>query len=258
MRKSAVVLPLAALVTGAAGFFLRRAELETAFEPSGFAVPGDSRTIALMALAAAVIILSAVAGFMISKRYQAAPKFERAYRTGGVTFFLGFLTGLAFIAGAALYLFEHFTYGSAGLFQYVFTALSALSGFSLILLAYAAFTGRFSGGLSYLSVFPTLFFCLWLIIIYRDNAANPVVLSYAYRIVAACSSAFLYYIAAGYAFGKPYPGKTAFGHLVTVYFCAVVQADPLPLWTRLFFGASLAFALFMGVRYFKNLSKKDA
>ena len=173
MRKSALVLPFAALVMGAGGFFLRRMELETAFEPSGFAIPGAPVTIALAALAAAALILAIAAGITARKRYESAPHYERAYRSGGAAFILGCLAGLAFLAGTAACLLEAFSAGKPGVFKYVFAALAAVSGFSLIMLARAAFTGRFGGGLSYLSVFPTLFFCLWLIIIYRENAPNP-------------------------------------------------------------------------------------
>ena len=258
MRKTAGVLPFAALVLGAGGFFLRRVELKTAFEPSGFAIPGATVTVALVALTAAALIFAAITGLAVRARYQSAPLYERAYRSGGAALLAGCLAGLAFLIGTALYLYEAVSGGSAGIFDLVFAALAAISGFSLILLARAAFTGRFGGGLSYLSVFPALFFCLWLIAIYRENAPNPVILSYAYQITAACACAFVYYISAGCAFGKAYAGKMAFGHLAAVFFCAVALADPLPLWTKLFFGASLVFSLATGVSFFKNLSPKDA
>jgi len=258
MRKTAVVLPFAALALGAAGFFLRRAELAAAFEPSGFAKPHEPLTIALAALTVLVIVLSAAAAAVIRGRYQAEPKFERAYRMGAVTLLMGFLSGLAFLAGAAARSLELFRAGDVSTHQYIFIALGAISGFALLFLTRAAFTGRFAGGLSYVSVGPTLFFCFWLILIYRENAANPVLLSYAYLVLAACACAFLFYIWAGYAFGKAYTGKTAFGHLAAVYFTALVQAEEMPLWARLFFGASLVFAFFTGARFFGNLKQRDA
>lgn len=258
MRKTAVVLPFAALALGAAGFFLRRAELMTAFEPSGFAKPREPITIALAALTALVLVLSAFAAAAIRGRYQSEPRFERAYRMDGLTLLAGFLSGLAFLAGVAARCFELFTAGELSAHQYVFIALGALSGFALLFLTRAAFTGRFGGGLCYVSVCPTLFYCFWLILIYRENAANPVLLSYAYLVLAACACAFLYYVSAGYAFGKTCTGKTAFGHLTAVYFSAIIQAEDLPLSARLFFGASLVFAFFAGVRFFANLKARSA
>ena len=57
MRR-ALILPVTAIAGGAAGFFLRRLELATAFEPdTGLPIPDMPVTWALIALSAAVAVL---------------------------------------------------------------------------------------------------------------------------------------------------------------------------------------------------------
>ena len=76
MRKE-LVLPVTAAVSGAAGFFLRRWELASAFEAdTGLPIPGMPATWALIALsAAAVLALLIVINMRQSrdeKRHEAA------------------------------------------------------------------------------------------------------------------------------------------------------------------------------------------
>ena len=60
MRKE-LVLPVTAAVSGAAGFFLRRWELASAFEAdTGLPIPGMPATWALIALSAAAVLALAL------------------------------------------------------------------------------------------------------------------------------------------------------------------------------------------------------
>lgn len=70
MRKIPIFLIIFSVLAAAAGFFIRGAELETAFDPiSGLAIPGAGMTTLLIALTAAVAAAAIAASAMISARF---------------------------------------------------------------------------------------------------------------------------------------------------------------------------------------------
>ena len=65
MRKSAVVIPLLALIAGGLGLLIRRIEINTAFEAAtGFVKRGAPVTAILIAVSAVAVILAAGQGFL--------------------------------------------------------------------------------------------------------------------------------------------------------------------------------------------------
>ncbi|MDR2665345.1 MAG: hypothetical protein LBC21_03580, partial [Oscillospiraceae bacterium] len=71
MRRFPIFLIVFSVLAAAAGFFIRGAELRSAFDPiSGLAIPGAGATGLLIALTAAVAAAAAAAGIMISARFE--------------------------------------------------------------------------------------------------------------------------------------------------------------------------------------------
>ena len=67
------------------------------------------------------------------------------------------------------------------------------------------------GGLgAALSLAPVLFFSVWLVVAYRDNAVNPVVWDYGPLILAVASALFAAYQLAGYLFYRVQPVRAVF------------------------------------------------
>ncbi len=259
MRKSAVILPLAALVAGALGLFVRRNELTTVFDSTtGLAERYAPVTVLLIGLSVAVIVLSAVAGIVIASRQQAEKDYSRAFTPGGFLYVgASFVLGVGWLAAVVLQYVRLRSVGIVTLIDWIFMLLATLSALSVIILALGAYTRRRGAGMVTFSVLPSLFFCFWLIILYKDNATNPVLIDYCYESLAIAGAALSFYFGAGYAFRKAKPGWTIFSYLVTIFFCVVVLADNIGLPIRLMYGITGAVSWINLNVFVKNLKGKN-
>lgn len=66
-----------------------------------------------------------------------------------------------------------------------------------------------------------IFICYWLILTYKINAANPVILDYVYDALALCAFALAGYYITGFCYGRGSPAKTLFFSNFSVYLCFV-------------------------------------
>jgi len=107
-------------------------------------------------------------------------------------------------------------------------------------------------------VVPILFMCFWLIVMYKQNATNPVLLSYCYYCLAIMASTLSFYYTAGFVFKKPAPGKTIFAYLASIYFCLVTLADEHPVSIKLIFAAVVAVNVVYSSMLIRNLRPKDS
>ena len=139
----------------------------------------------------------------------------------------------------------------------IFVFLAAVAAISFVFLALGAYRGRSGSETLVLSVIPSLFYSFWLILLYKNNAANPVILSYAYACLAIVAAALSTYFSAGFAYKKTATGKTLFSFLATIFFCTMVLADNIGLPLKLIFGATVLNAFANCVIYLKNLRGKD-
>lgn len=219
MRKLSIPVPLVAALCAIGGFFLRRHESAVVYDASGFPIRGAAATVSLAALSVAVLLAAAAAGILISRRLAPREEYGRAFGRGLAAMGLEVVLGLLLIYGAVLYL-----QGGSGGVRLVFAALQALTGVSLMVLARGAYTAK-EGGLLLFSAIPPVFLCLLLILIYRANSANPILISYCYKILAAASAALCTYYEAGFIYGKPQGSKMIFSLIISVYFCGVTLAD---------------------------------
>ena len=227
MRKSAF-LPWMALALGAAGALIRRAELNTVFDPvSGLPRPGAGVTVALIVLTAAVTAGAVAAGIICSKGFTAESGFSGAFKTKSYwAFALKALAGVAVIA-AAFFLARSDAdiLGLTGMARWVFLLLLALAGFGLSVMAYCSYTMRSSSYLQLGSVMPALLFCYWMVALYRINAGNPVLLDYAYPCLALAAGAVSSYYSAGFAFGKRDLRGTLIMSLLAVYLLPIAAMN---------------------------------
>ena len=258
MRKSAVVIPLLALAAGIAGFFIRRTELATAFETAtGFAKRGAPITVILIVVSAAVLILAAVAGILVSSRMKAENDYSRAFKPKSFLYLgVSVVLGVIWLAADVMYFIDVYGKGTAGVLDIIFVFLAAASAFSVIFLSRGVFTGRGRTEMMIFSVVPSLFFCFWLILLYKNNAANPVILSFAYQCLAIAAAALSYYFSAGFVYRKAVTGKTVFSFIVTIFFCTLVLADHTGWPLRLIYGLTVVGTAANAVVFIRNLKPK--
>ena len=256
MRKNAFVFPLSALVLGLAGGLLRQRELNTVFDPvTGLAKRGAPVTIMLCALSVAAIIIYLVTSYIISRKYAAHKDYSLAFTPAKVpSLSVLVIAGLLWLAASVkIYLDVGVGVPTVDL---IFCGFSALSAVSVIALAFLAFKSSKGPGLLFFSVIPSLFLCLWLILLYKQNAANPVRLDYCYQCLAIAAAILSFYFSAGCFFGKSSAGKTIFSYMITIFFGIIALFDSFPIAMKGIFAAILAITLIFSTPYIANLTPR--
>ena len=270
MRKSAVVIPLLALIAGIAGLLIRRLELSKAFEAdTGFAVRGEPITAVLIAISVAFLVLAVATGLLISRRMRAADDYGAVFTSRSIFYpAISLGLGVVWLVADVMYFLDvygRYTEAARGIaftggfpiLEAIFVFLAVVSALSIIFLAWGAYRGRGGTDMMVFSVIPSVFFSFWLILLYKNNASNPVILKYAYECLAIVAAALSFYFSAGFVYKKVATGRTLFSFLVTIYFCTVVLADDIGLPLKLIFGVAVLGALLNCVVYIRNLRDKD-
>ena len=118
-------------------------------------------------------------------------------------------TGWILIAVAALA-----AIGSAYLFfkeeNTLMKAAALLGILSAPVLAMLPQLPRWGGFGAALSVLPVLFFCLWLVVFYKENAANPILWAYGMEILAIAMCLLAVFRLSAYLFYRAKPRQTIF------------------------------------------------
>ncbi|NLA86521.1 MAG: hypothetical protein GX847_04400 [Clostridiales bacterium] len=258
MRKSAVAMPVFALVAGAFGFLIRRIEVNTAFEiATGFAKRDAWSTPVLIALSGFVIILAVLFALLTVTKFKAENDFSKAFAPRGFLYIGAmFILALGWLVTDVFYFLEKRTDLTA--IDIIWIFLAAVTALSLIFLARGAYKGRGGGEMHLFSIIPPIFFCYWLIILYKDNAANPVLLSYCYQCLAIAAAALSFYFSAGFVYKKSVTGRSLASFLVTIYFCAVVLAENTVLPLKIFYGITLLVQFINVIVFIRNLKRIKA
>jgi hypothetical protein len=258
MRKNAVLASVSALVLSAAGFIIRRAQLATGYEPSGLPVRGAAVSTAMTALTAVVIIAALAAAIIVKIRSKPIPGYKNAFADVGLSYFLLILlVGVAWIVASALHYMSLRAAAPVPTVDAVFCILSALSALSVILLAYSSYTGRKFGMSLIFTIVPELFFCLWLVLLYRANQTNPVLSKYVYECLAIASSTISFYSVTAYAYGKTVPGLAIFGFSTSIFFCGATLSDNLATPLKIIFAAVLVCQTANLARFTRNLQSSS-
>lgn len=244
MRKISFA-PAAVLTAGVAGALLRRAELSHAFEENGLPKPWAGQTLALAALSVAAAAVCAVLAVLTNRRFTAPNGFSRSFRTNSYLSFAAMaVAGVTVIGCAAAMLTRGDVLEMTGWQRWAFLLLMAFGGLGMSVMAYTSYTRKNSPLLKLGGLTLSIFFCFWMVALYRVNAGNPVILDYCYSALAFGTAAVSSYSIAGYAFGRKSLAGTVFFSSVSVYLLTVAAADPAPAPLRV---AIAAAALFLTV-----------
>ena len=224
MRKYAFALVGGSAVFGMAAFFLRRWELQQLYQDeTGLAARGIPSTTVLFAVTAMAVAVALLFGVCTARRFVSVPRYDGTF---GMESPAGLLPYALFGAVAVVAAVQHWRQaGSAGnAVETCFFIFAALSGLSVIGSAVSAYTKK-RGLLTLTSVVPAVFFCFWLVLIYKQHDTNPQLVEYAFMCLAAAALSLSFYYTAGYAYGKQAPGKLVFSHVLAVYFAVLTLAD---------------------------------
>lgn len=254
-----IIVPLFALLAGVAGFFIRLMEHWNVFnKETGLPERGSPITIALIALVAGVLILCLVFTILAGKRYTSPKGFDNAYGTESLAYpFVITVFSIVWIAASVKYYFEMDALGAVGASSLYFAILSIIAAISLLLFAIEMYQDPRRKAILALSVIPVVFMCYWLIYMYKQNATNPVLLSYCYYCLAIMASTLSFYYTAGFAYNKQAPGKAIFIYLATILFSLITLADSHATSINLIFAAIIAVSVVHSSMLIRNLTAKS-
>lgn len=228
MNRKASFVSAAAVIFGIAGYLLRAWELQTGFDTdAGLAVSGASAHTAIIIFSAVAVVVAVLAASLLSRRNAFGAASEEAFSCRGSFLpLLGAGGGLVILAGAVLY---GLRYGGSGVFMeplpLIFAVAAAVSGIVETVLFLWGASGKKAGALGNLSVILPLFFCFWLLLLYKDNSTDPTILDYCFAALALAAISLSLYYAAGFFFGRGRPGAFLFTHLTALYFGILSLAD---------------------------------
>ena len=251
-------MPFFAVIAGAAGFYLRLMELWNVFDVrTGLPERGADLSYALIAFSAFYLFLVMIFAIRASAKHEAQRGFENAFGTDPLSYpSIFLLVGLVWIVATVMHIFDMRAAGEYPTIEIYFSAMSILSAVSLTFFAIEMYQDSRRKSSYALSIVPTVFMCFWLILIYRANASNPVLLSYAYQCLAVISSTLGFYFTSGFVYDKPAPGKAILSYYASIYFCFVTLADGHSASIRLIFAAIIVANIVHSAMLIKNLKRK--
>ena len=242
MRKD-ITLPALAVAGGAAGFFLRRWQLASAYQPeTGLFVPDAPATWALLGLTA--LLAAALLLLVQGERKTEADDFLPAFgcpEKGQMTLFV--IAGLLLLAAGALGLRdglialrqwqaapEAYQLSAAGA-QLLTGVLCIPAGLGILLMGKMAYRGELDSAGCFLTSFPALAGLVWLFATHLKHGTEPVLMKYAFSLFAALLLTLAHYHIAGFLYGRPRPRRTAFLALLGAAVGIISLADRFDLFT---------------------------
>jgi len=249
--KKQIALPALALAGGAAGFFLRRWQLASAYLPdTELFVHGAPATYVLLGFTA---LLAAVFLLLLGKKREGLDDFLPAFGCPGA----GQMTvlaaaGLLMLAAGGFGLrdgFQAFQLWRASPEQYPLSGPGSLlltgvlclpAGLGVLLMGQMAYRGELKASGCFLATFPALAALVWLFAAHLKYGTEPVLMKYGFSLFAALLLTLAHYYAAGFLYGQSRPRRTAFCALMGAAVGIISLADRPDLFTA---AATVAFSL---------------
>jgi len=249
--KKRITLPALALAGGAAGFFLRRWQLASAYLPNtGLFIHGAPATYALLGFTA---LLAAVFLLLLVRKREGLDDFLPAFGCPGA----GQMTvlaaaGLLMPAAGGFGMQEGFrslrlwraspeAYSLSGPVSLLLAgALCILAGFGVLYMGRMAYRGELTSHGCLFSPFPALAGLIWVFAAHLKHGTEPVLMKYGFSLFAALLLTLAHYYAAGFLYGRPRPRRTAFCALMGIVVGITSLADRPDLFTAI---ATVAFSL---------------
>jgi len=258
MKISSFLLPFFTILVGIGGLYLRLSEQFNVFDAiTGLPDRNAATTISLIILSGAFAVGILIFSIRVAAKHKASSGFENAFGTDPFAYPIIFVfIGIVWLFGTFLYYFGLNLNGYFAVNDILFIAFSTISAVSVTLFAIFMYQDSRRNALYALSIAPIVFMCFWLILLYKENASNPILLSYVYQCIALVATALSFYFTTGFLYGKPAPGKAVFAYYTSIYFCIVTLADGRPLSVDLIIIAIIAINIVHSFMLLRNLQSK--
>lgn len=244
MQKEATRLTGFTAVMSALGFLLRWLQnMNIIDEETGLATPGAP----ISALVTALIILMALIliGYTVYlRRYDAPLTAEEALGSGNFLYTVfGMAVAVLLAASGLMQLVQAGSMSWPTIHR--FCGVGTLAGAAGMLLLITGMKQPEKAAVRRVAwTMLVLFGGLWLVTVYKDGAADPVVWRFAVEILAVCAALIAFYYLAGFSFGEPKPMITIFFCYFAAFLCVMSAIDEHPLAESICY-AAVALALFL-------------
>lgn len=244
-------------VIAALGFLLRWLQNMNIIDPvTGLAVRGT--LISFLVVALIVIVAGVLIGYTIYlRRYDVSVVPEEALN--GHTFLFtafGVLIALLLAVSGVMQLLQADT--MAWPVVHRLCGLGCLAAaLGVVFLVTGASVPEKAGTRRLGSSLVIIFGCLWLVTIYKDAAADPVIWNFAIEILGVCSALIAFYYLAGYQFGDAKPMVTIFFCYFGAFLCIMSAIDEHTLAESICYAAVSLLLLMWGFVLVENLKKSD-
>lgn len=250
MRKFAVGSAILTIVAGGVGYVLRHLYQTRAVEPdTGLPLFGSPSLLALVGYTIFVVVLAFLIALSVRRGFGVREHYREIIAPVNIFYRCCIaVVCVLLLASGAIGIFQAVTAAVINKTALIRAVFNVLTGVSIFGMTYEAL-GKIGYRASLVfSIIPELGLTFWLLMYYRSNQTNPVILNYVFLALALAASAFAFYFTAGLVFGRIAPLRFVFSHSAAVYFLLSTLADDLPLTDRLAF---IAFAIFFTL----NLSR---
>jgi len=250
MRKQAATYCITAMITGAFALLLRWLQCSMIFKPeSDLAVAGSpiSYVMALVIVAVPLVLwrLSRQSGIKAATKEPEAA-LSRPNPAAGVL--LG-VAALVAALGAVLLFFQ------TGNLELKIAALLGLLA-APVLMLYPSLPG-WGGVGAVFSLIPVAFYALWMIVIYKENAVNPVLWSFAVEILSVAAGLYAVFQLSAYLFFSAKPRKALFACGLATVYGMMALADSSLLSVKLLHGSWCAALVVMGWILLTNVPEEE-
>ena len=232
MRKNSVTAVTLSAAAGLVGLVLRRIEYNTALHGGvGIADERLPVTFALAALSAAMVLLSVLYAYnMVKKSGKKGNLFGEA--PGAIAVVFG---DVLFAFGAGIYYMGNKENLTPTVL--IFTIMAVICAASFWITARPS--GDDGGMAKLMCVVPSLFFCLWLVLIYKENSMEPQLIKFVYRCLDVAALTMFFYYISGYYYGRGKPAPAIVSGMLSIYFSLLVLAELGTMWNVLMISGAL-------------------
>lgn len=228
-----------ALALGAVGAALRRWQLATCFDTLGLPIMG---------VATPCLIALLIGSAMLFALVLHAPN-ALAWRADKPSILLKGSAALALLGGVLYFAGGNGISAESVTFQYAVIMLPLLMAVGCVAMAAGFWLLSKRGELSLVGACMVGFgSCFWLINGYRDHANDPVVLGFAFLILAVAACAVTWYQFSALAVGKCKSKLTRVLLLMSIVLCMTAAADITPLYHTSLFAAQVLALVGVGQR----------
>jgi len=224
MQKEAYKITACAAVAGALAFMIRWIQgLKIYDEITGLpdrAAPVNFWLIGIMVLGLAILLV-----WSLRLRSCETVRDHRAVIGPGVAWpILGMLSSVLLALSGPVQLITAGSYAAPAL-RRILGLTELLGGLSALVLILHAGKEQHAKNRQIASIVLVLFACFYMVVIYKENAANPVVWRFAPEILALSATTFALYFLAGYQFDEARPVPAIFFSFAGVFFCLLCVVD---------------------------------